>query len=324
MFAALDLGTNSCRLLVARPAREGFEVVDAFSRIVRLGEGVGASGRLQEAAMARTIKALRVCAAKMRERNVTRWRNVATEACRRAANGDDFLARVRAETGLVLDVITAEEEAQLALSGCASLLDRARSQALVFDIGGGSTELLWLNLAGAGAPQVLAGASFPCGVVLLAEHYGGRDVADETYAAMVADVMRTLDPFGAASDIGTAARAGQLHLLGTSGTVTTLAAIHLGLARYDRAKVDGMWLTADQVVAVSRQLVAMDFAERVRHPCIQRGRADLVIAGCAILDAILRLWPAGHVRVADRGLRDGVLISLMQAADAEVRGALAR
>ena len=318
IFAAVDLGTNNCRLLIARPTADGFEVIDSFSRIVRLGEGLGGTGRLNKSAMDRTVRALAICARKMRRHRVSRSRNIATEACRRAANGRLFLDRVQAETGLSFEVIGAEEEATLALSGCAPLLDYDCSHALVFDIGGGSTELMWLELGADRRPRILDCTSLRCGVVTLAERYGGRSVPLETYRVMVDDVTDRLAGFEIANGITREIERSRVHMLGTSGTVTTLAAIHLDLPKYDRSRVDGRWFTIDDLQRASARLSSMGYGDRVRHPCIRRGRADLVVAGCAILEAIMRIWPVGTVCVADRGLREGMLIALMEAADAAV------
>ncbi len=319
-YAALDLGTNNCRLLVAKPTRDGFRVVDAFSRVVRLGEGVRASGRLSQTAMRRTIAGLRICAAKMRRRGVTRARCVATEACRRADNCDEFLDLVRAETGLSLDIISTAEEARLAVNGCRPLLDHGHSHALVFDIGGGSTELMWLALDADGGGDLLGWTSLPCGVVTLAENYGGGEVGPALYERMVEDVCAMLAPFDAAHGLGRAVAAGGVQMLGTSGTVTTLAGVHLGLAAYDRARVDGAWLDFDEVTRISRRLAAMPLAERAEVGCVGPDRADLLVAGCAVVEAIGRCWPVARLRVADRGLREGLLLALMREADAEGRG----
>lgn len=319
VYAALDLGTNNCRLLVARPARDGFRVIDAFSRIVRLGEGLSASGRLSEDAQARTIDALRVCAHKMRRRGVTYARAVATEACRRASNCQAFLDRVRRATGIELEIIPNDEEARLALFGCTPLLDRAIGHALVFDIGGGSTELGWLevpSLLQDGTPPRLHGChSIPIGVVTLAERHGGRQIAPKTYETMVEEVRAALTPFDATHRLDRFIAGGQLQMLGTSGTVTTLAGVHQNLARYDRTLVDGSYLDFKTVRRISRRLATMSYEARVAHPCIGRERADLVVAGCAILEALCRAWPVGRLRVADRGLREGILFVLMRGAE---------
>jgi exopolyphosphatase / guanosine-5'-triphosphate,3'-diphosphate pyrophosphatase len=318
VYAALDLGTNNCRLLVARPTRQGFRVIDAFSRIVRLGEGMGASGEISEAAMARTVEALRVCARKMRRRGVTRARQVATEACRRAANCASFLERVRRETGIELEIISTAEEARLAVSGCRPLIVPEARYALVFDIGGGSTELIWLDLTRSEAEQ--ATVSIPVGVVTLAERHGGHEVSRETYAAMVDAVVERFRPFQAEHAIGEVAAAGEVQMIGTSGTVTTLAGIDLELPRYDRSRVDGVWLDFGRVGALSERVRATDYDGRKAHPCIGHERADLVVGGCAILEAICRLWPVGRLRVADRGIREGILQALMHEADRERGG----
>ena len=325
IYGALDLGTNNCRLLIAKPSRRGFLVIDAFSRIIRLGEGVLTSGRLSEIAMNRTVEALKICSDKMHRRSVTRARAIATEACRIAANGEEFLDRVRRETGLAIEVVTRETEAKLAVSGCSSLLDRNCDWALVFDIGGGSSELIWLDLARVGGRPwrrtltdrldvqnaIAAWTSLPIGVVNLAERHGGREVTQASYEAMVADVMAALQDFEAGHGFVKRIAGRRAHFLGTSGTVTTISGIHLKLPAYERSRVDGCWLSARDVRAVSSDLIAMSYAERVAQPCIGQERADLVLAGCAILEALLRMWPCHRLRVADRGLREGILATLM-------------
>ncbi len=316
-YAALDLGTNNCRLLVASPTQDSFRVVDAFSRIVRLGEGLSSSGVLSDAAMARAVGALKVCAAKIASRRgkPVRTRLIATEACRVAGNGSEFLEKVRSETGLQLEIINRGTEAKLAAHGCASLLDVDSAGAVLFDIGGGSSELAWLGKAGVvdrGPPlaDVKEWTSLPMGVVTLAEKYGGKDVTAQVFAAMVDEALPLVKAF--ASKAG-ASGAGGIHLLGTSGTVTTVAGLHLKLPRYDRQKVDGIWLDARSVNDVLGWLKASTYNDRVAHPCIGMERADLVLAGCAILEAIREVFPCERLRVADRGLREGMLIELMRA-----------
>lgn len=324
VYAALDLGTNNCRLLVARPSRRGFMVMDAFSRIIRLGEGVGHTGVLSEAAMSRTIDALAICADKMHKRRVKRSRLVATEACRIASNGAEFLERVRRNTGLTLEMLSHEDEAKLAVSGCAALLDDQSDLVLVFDIGGGSSELIWLDLANRPTSSgrsnggrvevqncITAWTSLPVGVVTLAERFGGREVSMHRFETMVAHVLDLLAPFEAKGQFRERMRTRSAHLLGTSGTVTTVAGIHLGLPRYDRSRVDGCWMDVAQACAVTKSLLDRTYEERVAEPCIGRDRADLVLAGCAILEAVVRTWPCERLRVADRGLREGILASLM-------------
>ena len=309
-FAAIDLGTNNCRLLIARAEGGTFRVIDAFSRIVRLGEGVGARGTLSEDAMNRTIAALRICAGKIRQRHVGRARSVATAACRRASNGDAFIARVARETGIDLEIISTREEAQLAVAGCLPLLDAEARWALMFDIGGGSTELVWMRCDGA-TREMVGWTSLPCGVVTLAEAHGGDRIARDTYDGMVGQVRDMLAPFelshGIAGEIGR----GGVQMLGTSGTVTTVAGVHLGLARYDRSPVDGLRLSFADIDAVSARLLELDQAGRAAIPTIGPERADLVVAGCAILGAIQQCWPVGSLRVGDRGIREGMLMDMI-------------
>ena len=325
-FAALDLGTNNCRLLVARPAGPSFRVVDAFSRIVRLGEGLEATGALSEAAMARTIEALKVCAGKIAQRQVAGARCVATEACRRAANCRDFLARVQGEIGLDLEIISTAEEARLVVAGCAPLLHPRAPYGIIFDIGGGSTEIVWLRRGGPGGrngarrspkaakTEIFGSISLPFGVVTFTERFGGAEVSPAIYRAMVAEAEAALAPFEARHRIRRHVASGRVQMIGSSGTVTTLAGIHLALPRYIRAMVDGSTLTFDQIDRVSRHLAGLDLAGRAASPCVGRERADLVLSGCAILDEICATWPVGELRVADRGIREGILFDLMNAA----------
>lgn len=323
VYGALDLGTNNCRLLLARPTRRGFRVIDAFSRIIRLGEGVAQSGRLSDAAMRRTTDALRVCANKIERNGVHRSRLVATEACRIAENGEEFLARVQNRLGLDIEILTTETEARLAVSGCASLIDSQCDFVLVFDIGGGSSELIWLDLSrltkGRGRTLdrleaqncMSAWTSLPVGVVTLAEHFGGKFVTEELFEAMVDHVLELLAPFEQQHRMKERMASRSMHFLGTSGTVTTVAGIQLGLPRYDRNRVDGCWLSVADARAVTYELVGQTYQERIAQPCIGRDRADLVLAGCAILEALIRMWPCERMRVADRGLREGILATLM-------------
>ncbi|WP_459457991.1 Ppx/GppA phosphatase family protein [Rhizobium sp. No.120] len=316
LYAALDLGTNNCRLLIAQPTRPGqFRVVDAFSRIVRLGEGLGASGRLSSDAMDRAVEALRICAAKLKTREIRRMRLIATEACRAAANGEAFLARVTEETGLRLEIIDRETEARLAVSGCSSLVGPEARSVVLFDIGGGSSEIAVIrigeNRSSRLANHITHWTSLPVGVVTLSERHGGRDVTPELFETMVCEVQRMLEGFDCPPVHGAARDSGDFHLIGTSGTVTTLAGVHLDLPRYDRRRVDGVWLSDDEVSAMQAKLLSWDFAGRAANPCIGPDRADLVLAGCAILEAIRRRWPSPRMRVADRGLREGLLTDMM-------------
>ena len=315
IYAALDLGTNNCRLLVARANGVGFRVIDAFSRIVRLGEGVTANGVLSEVAILRTLDALKVCAGKIAYRGVTRARYVATEACRRAGNCESFLDRVRQATGIAIETITTEEEARLAVNGCAPLLDPTLPYAIVFDIGGGSTELVWLRLSPEPArePEILGVISLPFGVVTFTERYGGDALNPGEYEAMIAEAEAAIVAFARKHGVADIVASGGVQMLGSSGTVTTLAGIRLGLPRYNRNLVDGSTLSFDEIRAVSCELADADFADRAAHPCIGTERADLVVAGCAILEAICRLWPVGRLRVADRGVREGILFDLLAA-----------
>ncbi|HKU05637.1 MAG TPA: Ppx/GppA phosphatase family protein, partial [Bradyrhizobium sp.] len=300
VYAALDLGTNNCRLLIAHPAGDGFRVVDSFSRIIRLGEGISSTGAISQAAMGRAIAALSICSDKIRYRKARRLRLIATEACRAAENADHFRQRVADETGIKLEVIDRETEATLAVIGCSPLLDPRGRGAILFDIGGGSTELVRIERdpdAPGAPPKIKAWMSIPLGVVSIAEHFGGRDVTQQSYARMVEEVAQYVAPF--AAEHGSDLR--EMHMLGTSGTVTTLAGVHLNLARYDRRRIDGIWMNDADISATVARLLGMSYQERVANNCISIERADLVLAGCAILQAIRKAFPVPRLRVADRG-----------------------
>ncbi|MEN3930571.1 Ppx/GppA phosphatase family protein [Microvirga sp. W0021] len=315
VYAALDLGTNNCRLLVARASKNGFRIVNSFSRIVRLGEGMRKTHYLSEEAMERTLQALQICKSKLQNSNVTRSRLIATEACRSAKNGREFAKRVEELLGLELEIIDHETEAYLAVAGCASLIDPRAESCIIFDIGGGSTEIAWLEgtLGGPLADpkdNIRVWDSIPAGVVSLAEEYDGHNVTRASYEAMVESITEKLAGF--AEKAKGAENAPYFHLLGTSGTVTTLGGIYLGLPKYDRRRVDGLWMTEQDMTDIINRLIQMSYEERVANPCIGTERADLVLAGCAILDAIRRTFPSRFLRIADRGLREGILMTMMR------------
>jgi exopolyphosphatase/guanosine-5'-triphosphate,3'-diphosphate pyrophosphatase len=327
-YAAIDLGTNNCRLLIAKPSGDHFVVIDAFSRVVRLGEGLAQSGRLSDAAMDRALGALHICADKLRRRNVHLARSVATEACRRAANGAEFIERVRQETGIRLDIITAQEEARLAVLGCHILLEHGEGPAMIFDIGGGSTEMVLVDTTDP-VPRILDWQSVPWGVVSLTEVIGtvadSAAARDTAYAEMRRLVRDGFACFAArvAGEHAAHSDPGAIRLLGTSGTVTTLASLHLGLPQYDRSAVDGVIVPAASMRAISQRLAFYSPSERIAVPCIGRERADLVVAGCAILETILDIWPAERLGIADRGIREGILRSLMATASDSEKARLA-
>jgi len=332
LYAALDLGTNSCRMLIAEPRGSQFVVLDSFSKTVQLGAGLEASGRLSRASMGRTIQALRICAKKIERHGVRRMRLVATEACRRARNARDFIRQVRAETGLHLEIIAPEEEARLAVISCAPLVNPRTEQLLVVDIGGGSTELVWIDLSSV-APEdrpraimrlhigfnaqgegnvarVVDWISVPLGVATLKDQFA--DVEDDAarFALMswfFEENLASFSPYNADNP-----RDG-FQIIGTSGTVTTVAASYLGLRRYDRAKVDGLQMTSDQIDFVIREYLVLGPEGRRTDPRIGRDRHTLIMSGAAILQALMRVWPTDRLSVADRGLREGLLYAQMSA-----------
>ena len=320
-FGAIDLGTNNCRLLVARETGDGFKVIDSYSRVVRLGQGLAATGRLSDESMDAAVEALGVCARKMKHRRVRRWRCVATEACRRAENGEAFLQRVKDETGISLEVISPRVESRLAVMGCVKLVDPTKDVALVIDIGGGSTELSWVDIRKLGEdgeakinrPPISAWASLPLGVVTLSDLVPETDDRETWYEAMKQKVRDAIEEQGCATRFTRAFEEGRGHLIGTSGTITSLAGIHLKLPYYQRAKVDGLWLRSADAVRVARDMASRSPEDRAKEPCIGEDRARMLVAGCAITDVVCEMWPSKMIRVADRGLREGMLIGLIGA-----------
>ncbi len=329
VYAALDLGTNNCRLLLTHPqlketkSGRSLRSVDGFSRIVRLGEGVSSSGRLSEEAMERTIEALRSCRGKMERYSVIRGRYVATEACRKASNALEFMQRIKQETGLTIEIISNEEEARLALLGCCSLLKKRTRKALAFDIGGGSTEIMWVEATplieseGAIIPvipfdlNIRDWISVPYGVMNLSERFGSSAYADLYFRDMVERVREAVSPLEARHSISQLVGEKEVQLLSTSGTVTTLAAIHLDLQRYERSRIDGIRLTHEAISASIERLLSMRPSERFNHPCIGADRSDFILAGCAIVTAIFEVWPFASITIADRGVREGIIVSML-------------
>ncbi|MEO1314310.1 MAG: Ppx/GppA phosphatase family protein [Pseudomonadota bacterium] len=344
LYAALDLGTNSCRMLIAMPQGHQFKIVDAFAKSVRLGADLERTGALSRSSIERTVRALQVCASKLRKLNVKNTRLVATEACRRAKNGASFLSQVEKRTGLTLEIIRPEEEARLAVISCAPLVGAESEHVLVFDIGGGSTELVWIDVSDVppaerpaavakldirnrlrdggkpGVARIVDFISVPLGVATLHERYD--DVEDESarFALMSWYFEEHLSSFLPYQDLGVLHGVAGFQMIGTSGTVTTVASAHLGLKRYDRRKVDGLTLTEAQIDAVISRLVALGPAGRQAEPSIGKDRAELILSGAAILQTLLRIWPTDRLGVADRGLREGILLSMMYRQGALVAG----
>ena len=321
-FAAVDLGTNNCRLLIAKDSGDTFKIIDSYSRVVRLGQGLTATGALSDQSMKAAVEAMKVCAAKMKTKRVKRWRCITTEACRRASNGEAFLQRVKAETGLTLEIISPRVESRLAVMGCVNLVDPTKDVALVIDIGGGSTELSWVDVRKLNddekgrrrlhRPPISAWASLPIGVVTLSELVPEIDDKTLWYDTLRDVVRQKIKEQGCETRFTNLFQQGRGHLIGTSGTITSLAGIHLNLPFYQRAKVDGLWLRTSDAISVARDMGSRTLEDRAKEPCIGNDRASLLVAGCAIIDVLCEMWPSKMIRVADRGLREGILIGLMQ------------
>lgn len=312
IYSAIDLGTNNCRLLVAQQTANGFKVIDSFSRVVRLGEGLSKSGTLSPQAIERTIEALDICVSKIKRRGVTHMRNVATQACREATNCNEFIERVEKEVRIKLNIIDPMEEARLAVMGCKALLDRRLSRAVVFDIGGGSTELIWVKVHKNGMPEIIDWTSIPFGVVNMSEEYGTMETISEGhYAQMRRTILEAVEAFEKKNNTKELVQQGKVQLLGTSGTITTLTSMHLELESYDRNKVDGASVHSAHIRDLCQKLSVLNYEERVALKSIGADRADLVVAGCAILETIMDLWPVKKIKVADRGIREGMLLDMM-------------
>ena len=340
LYAALDLGTNSCRMLIARPTGSRFEIVDAFSKSIRLGLDLERTGELSQAGITRALQALHVCAKKINKFGVKNFRLVATEACRRSKNGKSFLTKVKNETGLTLELIKPEEEARLAVISCAPLLDPKYSHVLIVDIGGGSTELVWMDLSAVSEENRIAEMlklqldlknknkskfeknkknfvkivdwiSVPLGVATLLERFSDVEEDSARFALMSCDFEQKIENFLPYLNINQIDFTKELQIIGTSGTVTTLGAVHLGLRRYDRLKVDGLNLSSKDIDNVINKFLMLGSEGRKKEPGIGRDRADLIMSGSAIMQTLLRIWPTESMKVADRGLREGILYSLM-------------
>lgn len=336
LFAALDLGTNSCRMLIARPSAGEFQVVDAFSKAVFLGRGLESSGRLSREAVRRTLDALKICKSKLRKNKVESARLVTTAACRQARNSGWFLDLVRKETGLELEIIDPEEEARLAVIGCAPHVSSKSEQLLIVDIGGGSTELVRIDLSqvppeqrrkaikalrfghgngfadGADARvRISDWISVPVGVSTLNGMFS--DIEDDAghYALMSCHFEEMIWELVPGLHNSVLPNPDTFQVIGTSGTITTVAASHLGLKRYQRDLVDGLDMTSAEISAVVDRYLRLGPHGRLRDPCVGKERLELIMAGSAILQSILRVWPTEKLTVADRGLREGMLYSQM-------------
>ena len=317
-FAAIDLGTNSCRMLIGAPSGRGFRVLDSFSRVVRLGDGLYQTGILSDTAMLRAISALEICAERLKQWQIRDLRAIATEACRQAENGTNFVHRARAATGLPIEIVSPREEIRLALESCASLVCGTKRRALLFDIGGGSTDLAWVRVRAAGdsarrMPELIGSYTIPIGVATLAERCNEWCKTETGFASVVEEVQSLLCPFEKTHRISREIRQGGVRLVGTSGTVTTVAGMALKLQRYQRTLVDGTILSQRSFKRAVVSIRSLGREGLAQHPCIGPGRADFILPGCAIFLAIAAMWPAQELAVADRGLREGMLLQLIEA-----------
>ncbi len=311
-YAAIDLGTNSCRLVIAQPTPSSFHVVETYSKITRLGEGIINENLLSRPAIRRTIAALKVCRAIIEEyAPIVRMRFVATAACRRALNCRDFENAVKKETGLNMEVISSREEARLAVVGCMPLLNRMIKRALVFDIGGGSTEISLARVTETGKTFIEGFVSLPYGVVTISEAFPGKDMTNLAYDTVVERTQKILQEFEEKHNISEAIKNQEIQVIGTSGTVTVLGAVHLNLPRYNRAAVDGIAMSGAEIDKVVKKIKNMGYEGRCKHSCIGKLKADLTMAGCTIIESLCSFWPISEITIADRGIREGMLLDMM-------------
>lgn len=318
-IAAIDLGTNSCRLLVARADESNLKIIDSYSKIIRLGEDIHQTKKLSRQAINRAIDSLAICIQKINKHNVKLLRCVTTEACRQALNAADFIEEVKEKVGIKLEIINPSEEAYLAITGCSSLLSNQASYALAFDIGGGSTELLWMKVYSAPESdkqiyhniEVIDCISLPFGVVTLSEGYGAHASHPKAYEDTRERILQKLAVFCEKNSILNYVKQNQVQMIGTSGTVTTLAAIFLELTKYERKLIDGFMIETQALIGICRDILAMEEKDRLNHPCIGVERASFIVMGAAILEGIISMWPITSTVIADRGVREGILIDLL-------------
>ena len=311
-FAAIDLGTNSCRLVIASPTPASFRIVETFSKITRLGEGIINDNELSRTAMRRTINAQKVCAGVNEEYAPNyRYRFVATAACRRAKNCKEFLDLVKKETGLTIETISSKEESRLAVVGCIPLLNRNIRRALVFDIGGGSTEISLARVTNSGKTFIEGFVSLPYGVVTISEAFPSQDMTALAYDTIIERTHKLLKEFDEKYNIREAIKNQEIQIIGTSGTVTVLGAVHLNLPRYNRSAVDGISITRQDIDRAIAKIKRLGDEGRKKHPCIGAQKADLTMAGCAIIEGLCSFWPIEEITVADRGIREGILLDMM-------------
>lgn len=305
--ATIDLGSNTVRLLVADVEGPGrWRVVAEHQTVTRLGEGLAATGALGEVPMARTLAVVRDYVARGAALGATETRIVATSAVREAANGSVFAAAVERATGWRVRVVSGEDEARLTLLGVRHGVGPLAGPVVVFDIGGGSTEYILAD-----GEQVRATASLRLGVVPLAERYPFPERVDRSrYAALLREVMRQLARELPAEILS----ARPAHLVGTAGTVTTLAALDLGLPRYDAGRVQGHRLSRAAIERLGARLGSLTVGERAALPCLEPGRADLIVPGVAIVMATLDCLGVDGLTVSDSGLREGILAAAAHAA----------
>jgi exopolyphosphatase/guanosine-5'-triphosphate,3'-diphosphate pyrophosphatase len=316
------------------------KVIDSFAKIISLGEGIKQTGVLSEEAIERTIVALRACKKKLDSHRIYKMRAVATEACRQASNTKSLIERVNSEIGVDLEVISPQEEARLVLKGCSGVISDEKNYGILMDIGGGSTEVVWLKInKGMTRPtiSVIDSISLPFGVVTISDTYTHSKNNQEIYTVLRKNILSTIDTFMKKNNIRTNFSKGDVQVITSSGTTTTLGSLTLGLSTYDRSSVDGKDFSSKKIVEVGEELLSRylsstpttvklgkeknfitnKFFDHVLDKSSEEfkifayNRMGLLAAGVVIINSILESIGDCLVRIADRGVREGILYDLM-------------
>lgn len=306
VFASIDLGTNTVRLLVVTGNSKGFTTLHSNQLITRLGEGLSHSGILKDIAMERTIKAVLDFKREASKYSPFAIWVAATSAVREAKNRNEFIEKIREVTGLELEVIPWEEEARRTLLGVFSGLDGNIKKAIVFDIGGGSTEYI-LTVD----KRLVKSVGTALGVVHLSEKYIRKDPVDDGELIILESVITNKIRNVKSQLHDVLCTMHDVRLIGTAGTVTTIAALDLNLHPYDPAKVNGYVLNIENVKEILKKLKNMTLEERRNIPALESGREDLIIPGAVIVIKTMEIFGFNEMIVSDYGLREGIILAKM-------------
>lgn len=307
-FAAIDLGSRNCRTIVGCQSKAGaFEYIETYSKSVSLADGVAASKKLSRKSMDRTIEALAFCSKVLSRYAGLTYLAVATDAMRRAENASVFIKRVKRELGLIISIITPQEEAYYAALGCIEVLSLETEIFVVFDIGGGSSEIALCRQKSDKDIELIDSLSIPYGVINLLESKDHLTFSGySNLVQKISDLSRDfLNQYATTLDF-----VNNFQCIGTSGTTTTVAALNMNLRFYDREKINDSILQFSEILKTVHYVQSLSEDERKLHPYISQSNEDLVLGGLTILEGIVRGLPASTITVTDRGVRDGVVYAL--------------